>query len=68
MNDWRDDYAIKSYQWQEPVTYFRWVRENRSWMFKMESGSASLPPISSLAKFLPDLGDTQHQGCTVPAH
>jgi len=51
-----NDLANKSYQWQEPVTYFRWVREDRSWMFKIESGSASLPPISSLAKFLPDLG------------
>ncbi|MCY3024473.1 MAG: beta-mannosidase [Planctomycetota bacterium] len=51
-----NDLGNKSYQWQEPVTYFRWVREDRSWMFKIESGSASLPPISSLAKFLPDLG------------
>ncbi|MGD0091325.1 MAG: beta galactosidase jelly roll domain-containing protein [Planctomycetota bacterium] len=51
-----NDLGNKSYGWQEPATYFRWVREDRSWMFKMESGSASLPPISSLAKFLPDLG------------
>ncbi|MDD4871071.1 MAG: beta-mannosidase [Kiritimatiellae bacterium] len=51
-----NDLGNKSYQWQEPVTYFRWVREDRSWMFKIESGSASLPPISSLAKFIPDLG------------
>jgi hypothetical protein len=66
MNDWRDDYAIKSYQWQEPVTYFHWVRENRSWMFKIESGSASLPPISSLAKFLPDLGAQSTKGAPFP--
>ncbi len=51
-----NDYGGTSYRWKEPVTYFKWVREDRSWMFKMESGSASLPPISSLAKFIPDLG------------
>lgn len=51
-----NDVVPKSYGWQEPAQYFRWVREDRSWMFKIESGSASLPPISSLAKFLPDLG------------
>ena len=51
-----NDLGNKSYGWQEPATYFHWVREDRSWMFKMESGSASLPPMSSLAKFLPDLG------------
>ncbi len=62
MNDW----TPKSYQWQEPATYFRWVREERSWMFKMESGSASLPPISSLAKFLPDLGTQGANGEPFP--
>lgn len=41
-----------SYSWAEPVQYFRWVREARNWMFMMESGSASLPPISSLSKFI----------------
>jgi exo-1,4-beta-D-glucosaminidase len=66
MNDWHDDYAIKSYQWQEPVTYFKWVREKRDWMFKIESGSASLPPISSLAKFLPDLGQKSDKGAPFP--
>ncbi len=45
-----------SYTWQEPATYFQWVREKRNWMFMMESGSASLPPISSLSRFIPDLG------------
>jgi len=48
MNDW----PPKSYGWKEPATYFQWVRDERSWMFKMESGSASLPPISSLNKFI----------------
>jgi exo-1,4-beta-D-glucosaminidase len=62
MNDVRP----KSYQWQEPAQYFRWVREDRSWMFKMESGSASLPPISSLAKFLPELGARGTNGAPFP--
>jgi exo-1,4-beta-D-glucosaminidase len=66
MNDWHDNYAIKSYEWQEPVTYFKWVREQRDWMFKIESGSASLPPISSLAKFLPDLGAKSDKGAPFP--
>ncbi len=46
-----------SYSWAEPEQYFQWVREGRNWMFMMEGGSASLPPISSLAKFLPELAD-----------
>ncbi|MBI5820799.1 MAG: beta-mannosidase [Verrucomicrobia bacterium] len=62
MNDVRP----KSYGWQEPTQYFRWVREDRSWMFKIESGSASLPPISSLAKFLPDLGARGTNGAPFP--
>ena len=44
-----------SYSWAEPVQYFHWVREARNWMFMMESGSASLPPISSLSQFLPEV-------------
>ena len=44
-----------SYSWAEPEQYFRWVREKRNWMFMMEGGSASLPPISSLARFLPEV-------------
>jgi exo-1,4-beta-D-glucosaminidase len=50
MNDW----VPKSYGWEEPVTYFQWVRDSRNWMFMMESGTASVPPISSLSKFLPN--------------
>jgi exo-1,4-beta-D-glucosaminidase len=52
-----NDYPPKSYGWKEPITYFQWVRDERSWMFKMESGSASLPPISSLSKFLDNVHD-----------
>ncbi len=44
-----------SYSWAEPEQYFRWVRDARNWMFMMEGGSASLPPISSLARFLPEV-------------
>jgi exo-1,4-beta-D-glucosaminidase len=61
-----NDVVPKSYQWQEPAQYFRWVREDRSWMFKIESGSASVPPISSLAKFLPDLGARGAPGTPFP--
>ncbi|MCX7048905.1 MAG: hypothetical protein NTX50_25890, partial [Candidatus Sumerlaeota bacterium] len=61
-----NDLGNKSYTWQEPVTYFRWVREDRTWMFKIESGSASLPAISSLAKFLPDLGARSSSGAPFP--
>jgi exo-1,4-beta-D-glucosaminidase len=46
-----------SYSWAEPEQYFRWVREARNWMFMMESGSASLPPISSLSRFLPEVSE-----------
>jgi len=52
MNDW---VRGKSYGWQPPAQYFRWVREERGWMFQMECGSASLPPVDSLRKFMPDL-------------
>jgi hypothetical protein len=50
-----NDHPPKSYGWQPPAQYYRWVRENRDWMFKMESGSASLPSVDSLQRFLPDL-------------
>ncbi len=50
-----NDYPPKSYGWLEPVDYFRWVREGGTWMFMMESCSPSVPPISSLARFIPDL-------------
>jgi len=46
-----------SYSWAEPEQYFRWAREARNWMFMMEGGSASLPPMSSLSRFLPQVSD-----------
>ena len=54
-----NDAEPKSYGWQEPAQYYRWVRESRDWMFKMESGSASLPPVDSLRRFIPDLWDAK---------
>ena len=60
-----NDYPPKSYDWQEPSTYYRWVREERNWMFMIESGSASLPPEESLKKFIPDLGRTS-EGAPFP--
>jgi len=53
-----NDYPPKDYGCKEPAQYYTWVRENRNWMFMMESGSASLPPIDSLRRFIPDLGQT----------
>ena len=50
-----NDMGPKSYGWQDPAWFFRMVREDRSWMFKIESGSASLPPPESLRRFLPEL-------------
>lgn len=50
-----NDYNPKSYSWQTPATYYRWVRQERNWMFMIESGSASVPPLESLEQFLPGL-------------
>jgi exo-1,4-beta-D-glucosaminidase len=47
-----NDRMPKSYGWQDPAWYFRMVREDRSWMFKIESGSASPPMPESLRRFL----------------
>ncbi len=49
-----NDCKPKSYGWQDPAWYFRMVRDNRSWMFKIESGSASPPMPESLSRFLDD--------------
>lgn len=46
-----------TYTWKEPKWYYETVRRNRNWMFMMESGSASLPPIESLKRFIDDLGE-----------
>lgn len=51
-----NDLAPKSYGWQDPAWFYRMVRDDRTWMFKIESGSASVPPPESLRRFLTDLG------------
>jgi exo-1,4-beta-D-glucosaminidase len=50
------DLGSNTYGWEEPSEYYRRVREVPNWMFMTESGSASLPPLSSLQKFVPNLG------------
>jgi beta-galactosidase/beta-glucuronidase len=53
------DEGCKTYGWEEPSQYFRWVREGKTWMFKMENGSASVPPVDSVRRFIPDLWDAK---------
>jgi len=60
-----NDYPPKSYGWVGPAQYFRWVRENRNWMFMLESGCPSPPSYESLRRFLPDL-DAAPPGPTYP--
>lgn len=50
------DLGFNTYGWEEPSEYYRRVREVPNWMFMTETGSASLPPLSSLGKFIPNLG------------
>lgn len=52
-----NDFAPNSYGWVEPEQHYRWVRECRNHMFMMEGCAASLPPVDSLRRFLPDLWD-----------
>ncbi|MEW6752037.1 MAG: hypothetical protein AB1505_13820 [Candidatus Latescibacterota bacterium] len=52
-----NDYPPKSYSWQLPWVYHRLVRDQPNWMFMIESGSASVPPLESLERFLPGLAD-----------
>lgn len=52
-----NDYMPKSYGWQLPAVYYRFVREQGNWMFMIESGAASVPPLESLLQFMPHLRD-----------
>lgn len=52
-----NDYPPKTYSWQLPWVYYQLVREHRNWMFMIESCSASLPPLESLVRFIPQLRD-----------
>jgi hypothetical protein len=53
------DLGYNTYGWEEPSEYYRRVRAVPNWMFMTESGSASLPPLSSLEKFIPRLGEVE---------
>jgi len=57
-----NDYMPKTYSWQLPQVYYRFVREQRNWMFMIESGSASVPPLESLVRFIPPLRDLPPNG------
>jgi len=50
-----------TYGWLPVERYFQMVRDDVKWMFNMEQGSASLPPIESLRLFLPDI-DSKKRG------
>jgi len=43
------------YGWLPTGEYFRRVLEDTRWMFMLESGCASIPPVESLRLFLPDI-------------
>jgi exo-1,4-beta-D-glucosaminidase len=51
------DNGGNSYGWLEPAEYYLRVRRVPNWMFMAETGSASVPPLSSLHKFIPRLGE-----------
>lgn len=64
-----NDYAPKSYGWNLPWVYYKFIREDRNWMFMIESGSASVPPLQSLVEFLPQLktlGPNNGESTTYP--
>lgn len=63
-----NDYPPKSYGWQLPQVYFRFVREQPNWMFMIESCSASVPPWESLTRFLPGLRDLPPNPGTDPQY
>lgn len=52
-----NDYMPKTYGWQLPAAYYTLVREQRNWMFMIESGAASVPPLESLLRFMPHLAE-----------
>jgi len=63
-----NDYPPKSYGWQLPWTYYRFVREHRNWMFMIESGAASVPPWESLVRFVPGLRELPPNSGSDPAY
>jgi PAS domain-containing protein len=63
-----NDYLPKTYGWQLPQVYYRFVREQRNWMFMIESCSASVPPLESLVRFIPQLRDLPPNGGDSPRY
>jgi len=54
-----NDCIPKSYTWQQHSWYYDMVKNDRTWMFKIEGGSASLPPLESLRKFICDIDEPE---------
>jgi len=54
-----------TYCWKEPSYYYGKVAEGKESMFMDEIGSPSVPSISSLRKFIPNLGETS-EGAPYP--
>jgi beta-galactosidase/beta-glucuronidase len=57
---WPDDhetgaYSGGPYHWVEPVDYYHRAAAGKDWLFKDEVGIPSVPPLASLARFIPDL-------------
>ncbi len=63
-----NDYMPKTYSWQLPWVYYKLVREDRNWMFMIESGAASVPPVESLLRFMPHLSDLPPHPGDSPAY
>jgi len=57
-----NDYPPKTYGWVEPAQFYRWVREQGNWMFMLESGCPSPPPVDSLRRFLPGVESASPDG------
>ena len=52
------DNGEPDYNWHPEEYYFEKILEVKNQMFRDELGAPSLPPLSSLEKFIPDLGKT----------
>lgn len=54
-------YSGGPYYWIEPSLYYEKVNQGKDWLFKDEVGLPSVPPISSLRKFIPNLGPSKNK-------
>jgi hypothetical protein len=52
------DNGAPDYNWNPENYYFEKILEVKNQMFRNELGAPALPPLSSLKKFIPDLGKT----------